>query len=284
MGDNVKKIRAHYGRENVGTALVQALERAGKDTVSLRVEDLAPIDEFHIGGRHATARLADLAGLEAGMKVLDVGCGIGGPARTLAHRYGCHVIGVDVTEEFCAAGNLLTERVGLAERVQLRCADARALPFEGASFDVVWCQHVTMNVDDKAGFFSEIARVLVPGGKLAFCEVCAGPSPVKHYPLPWAPDAGISILETPEGFRRMLDSLGFVAESWEDVSAPSREGLREALSRIAKRGPPPLSLATLMGPEFPLMARNLLASLEEDSLRVLQGVVVAPVRQQSSSG
>ena len=183
--------------------------------------------------------------------------------------------GVDITEEYCAAGKLLTERVGLSEKVVLRHADGRELPFEDASFDVVWCQHVAMNVDDKAHFYSEIARALVPGGKLALYEIFAGQSPVEHFPLPWTPDASINFLEKPDNVHQILDSLGFVTESWEDVSEASKQWFRETLDRIAKHGPPPLSLSTLVGPDFPLKARNLLKNLEEDRLQVLQGIVAA---------
>ncbi len=217
--DHDSSINSHYGRENLGLSLLEAHERAGKDPHALRIDDLAPIEEFHIGGREATLRLGRLAELDETMRVLDVGCGIGGPARAVANEYGCAVTGVDLTEEFCSAGNLLTERVGMSGQVVLQHGSGTNLSFTDQSFDVVWTQHVTMNVEDKRQFFAEIARVLVPGGKYALYEIFAGAQPVTHFPVPWAPDAGLSFLRAPENVQRLLESLGFRTAAWVDLRA-----------------------------------------------------------------
>lgn len=266
-------VNAHYSRKDLGANILKALEQAGKDVTALTVEDLASIEEFHIGGRKPTLELARLAELSEGMRVVDVGCGIGGPARALAHYFGCEVVGVDLTEAFCAAANLLTERTGLAGKVTIRHGSALALPLEDRSVDVAWMQHVGMNIRDKAGLFDELRRVLRPGGKLALYEVFAGPRPAGYFPVPWASGPELSFLVSPEEAQKLLRKAGFRIEIWNDVTRESTVWFRAAVEKAMKEGPPPLSRAILMGPEFPIKAANVLGNLEEDRLRVVQAVL-----------
>ncbi len=273
MDAATRSINEHYGREDLGAAILAALQERGKDIDALTVDDLAPIEEFHIGGRAATTSLAEAVPVTRGMRAIDIGAGIGGPGRTLASRYGAEVTGVDLTEEFVTAGNLLSEKVGLRDRVSLQVASALDLPFGDGTFDLAWTQHVTMNIPEKAALFAEIARVLVPGGRYALHEILAGPEPVSHFPVPWAPDASLNHLVTPEEAQRLLGAAGFEVERWDDLTPSAIEWFRGALERAATEGPPPLSLATLVGPDFATKAKNLLANLEEDRLRVAQAVL-----------
>ena len=266
-------VNAHYSQKDVGENILEALERAGKDVKALTVEDLAPIEEFHIGGRKPTLELARLAELSEGMRVVDVGCGIGGPARALAHYFGCEVVGVDLTEAFCAAASLLTERTGLAHKVTIRHGSALDLPLEDRSVDVVWMQHVGMNIQDKAGLFNELRRVLRPEGKLALYEVFAGPEPAEYFPVPWASGPELSHLFSPEEIQKSLRNAGFRVEVWNDVTQDATNWFRAAMEKAAKEGPPPLSRGILMGPEFPIKAANVLRNLEEDRLRVVQAIL-----------
>ena len=266
-------IREHYGREDLGAEILRALAGAGKDVDALAPEDLAPNEEFHIGGRAATLELAGAVPLADSTRVLDLGCGIGGPARTLASTFGCPVTGVDLTEEYVEAGNLLTERVGLAGRVELRAGSALDLPFEDGSFDVVWSQHVIMNIEDKDALYQEIARVLAPGGRYAFHEIFAGRDALAHFPVPWTPDPGINFLVTPKAARTRLEAIGFRVETWKEKTRAAKEWFRGASERIAREGPPPLGLATLVGPDFSVKAKNLLRNLDEERVRVCQAVL-----------
>ena len=179
-------VETHYTRQDLGGIILAALKRAGKDIDHLTPDDLAPVDEFHGGQRQATIRLADLAGLRGGERVLDVGAGIGGPSRFLASRYGCQVEGIDLTAEFCRVAEMLTRLTGLTDKVGYRQGDALDLPFEDMSFDVVWSQNASMNIADRDRLYSEMHRVLKPGGRLALQEVVAGPGGEPHYPVPWA--------------------------------------------------------------------------------------------------
>ena len=170
------------------------LRANGKDPAALTIEDLAPIDQLHARGSEATLELARLAGITAGMRVLDVGGGLGGPARTLASAFGCSVEVLDLTEEFCRAGEMLTARTGLADLVCFRQGNALKMPYPGAGFDVAWTQHSSMNIADKERLYAEIQRVLRPGGRLALHEILAGPVSPIHFPVPWARDPDLSHL------------------------------------------------------------------------------------------
>ena len=271
--ENRRAINEHYGRERLGESILEAIRATGRDIDALSADDLAPIEEFHIGGRDATVRLAEAAGVEPGTRVIDIGAGIGGPARTLASRYGAVVTGIDLTAEYVEAGNLLSEKVGLRERVTLEVGSGLDLPCEDGSFDLAWTQHVTMNVPDKAALFAEVARVLAPGGRYALHEIFAGPKPATHFPVPWTPDESLHHLVAPEAVRERLEEAGFEVERWEDRTEHATEWFRSALARAAKEGPPPLGLATLVGADFPRKAKNVLANLEEDRLRVVQAVL-----------
>ena len=161
MAEN-DEIQAHYTRGGLADTLLAALEAAGKDTAKLSLDDLAPIDEFHSRGRDATLELAGLARLMPETRVVDLGCGLGGPARRLAKVFACRVTGLDLTPEYVEVANLLAERTGLESRVAFVQGDACDTAFDDASFDVVWSQHAAMNIPDKAKLYSEAARLLKP--------------------------------------------------------------------------------------------------------------------------
>lgn len=169
-------LNRHYGRADLLEAILAAVRATGKDPDALTPDDLAPIDQFHTRGKPATIELATLAGLRAGMRVLDVGGGIGGPARTLAAEFGCSVTVLDLTEAYVRTGEAITARLGLSDRVSFRHGSALALPFADGSFDAAWTQHSSMNVADKAQMYAEIRRVLRPGGIFALHEVMACPA------------------------------------------------------------------------------------------------------------
>ena len=192
-----RAIEAYWSRAGIGEAILGALAALGKDVDALTVDDLAPLDQFHGGGKPATVRLARLAALRPDANVLDVGGGFGGPARTLAAEFGCRVTVIDLTETYVRAAEMLTERLGLAGRVTHRVGDALALPFGDASFDVVWTQNSGMNIEDKARLYAGFHRALRPGGSLVMQEPMAGPVEPPIYPLMWARDPGSSFLRRP---------------------------------------------------------------------------------------
>lgn len=276
MTNYAQAIDDHYGQADLGASILAALERAGKDVNALTRDDIASFDEFHIRGRKATRELAHLADLKPGMKVLDIGCGIGGAARTLADESGCHVTGIDLVQEYCRTAQMLSERVGANSRVTFRHGDVMNMSFDRASFDAVLSQHVLMNIEDKARLFKEVRRVLQPEGRLVLYEICGGSVAPPHYPVPWASDASINFLVKSQELRQMLDKAGFEELTWRDVTAPTVDWFRAMAAAVAARPadtPPPLGLHLLMGSNAAEKVANLRRNLEEERSRVVQGVL-----------
>ena len=263
MSDINERVARHYGQAGIAEAILAALAAAGKDVERLTPDDLAPIDEFHTRGRAATLDLAKLLDLGPRHHVLDVGSGIGGPSRFLAHTYRCTVVGLDLTPEFCTVARLLAERTGLAERVSYRQGNALDMPFEDESFDVVWSQNASMNIAERDRLYHEMHRVLRPGGRLAINDVTSGEGGAPHYPVPWAREASVSFLLTAEVTRKRLEAAGFRLIAWEDTSAPALEFSR----RRAAAGPSPLGIHVFMGADWPTMTANSMRNLAEDRIR-----------------
>ena len=209
----------YWERDGLEQAILDALRSVGKNLDALTVEDLAPVDQFHGGGKKATDRLARVAKLSPGLRVLDVGGGLGGPARTLAVEHGCHVTIVDLTESYVRAGAALTARLGLGDRVQHRVGDALALDVPAGVFDVVWTQNSGMNIADKERLYAGFARALRPGGHLVQQEPMAGHVQPLVFPVMWARDAGSSFLRAPDAMRAVIEAAGFRALTFDDVSA-----------------------------------------------------------------
>jgi MPBQ/MSBQ methyltransferase len=275
-------VEHHYGRGDVSASILTALAAAGKDLDRLTPADLAPIDEFHTRGRDATSELAQRADVKPSARVLDAGSGVGGPSRYLAAEFGCHVVGIDLSAEFCEVATMLADRVGLAHLVEYRQGDIAALPLGDGEFDVVWTQHAAMNVPEKAAMYAEFRRVIRPGGTLALYDVIAGPAGPAIFPEPWARDPAYSFLTSPEELRGCLDGAGFAVESWRDRSADGLAVFTALLERIAEQGPPPLGLHVLLGPDFFEMAANYQRSLAEDRVRVVE--LVARARPAAPGG
>jgi SAM-dependent methyltransferase len=197
-----RSVQAHYRTAGLLDRILAGLREAGKDPAAPTVDDLAPADEFHSLGRVATKDLAELAAFKPGSRLLDVGSGLGGPARFLAVTYGCDVTGVDLMPEFCAVATELSRRTGLGERTQFQHGNALALPFDDGTFDGVWTIQAQMNIADKRRFYEEIARVLRAGGRFAFQDICRGDGRPLEFPVPWASEAGQSHLITPGTSKR----------------------------------------------------------------------------------
>jgi ubiquinone/menaquinone biosynthesis C-methylase UbiE len=214
MVEYADSVNRYYSRSDLADKILAALQEVGKDIDRLTQDDLSSFDEFHSKQLEATRKLAQMAELHGAMQVLDVGCGIGGPARTLAAEYGCHVTGIDLTEEFCHAAQALTARLGMSDRVTFRHGNALELPFADGSFHLVWTQSVLMNIEDKRSAFGEMRRVLRPNGRLAFSALMAGPVPNMHFPVIWASGPDLAFLLPPEELRQLVIECGFKEVAW----------------------------------------------------------------------
>lgn len=265
MIDHSVGILCHYANATIVARVLAALGRTSEDKAPLTPEMLYPLDQLHGGGLAATRKNVAQLGLGPSHRVLDVGCGAGGPARYMAATFGCHVTGIDLTQDFVAAAIDLTARCGLGERVAFRQNDALALPFADASFDAATCLNVTMNIADKEGVAREIARVLQPGGRVVWTELARGRAGAPPYPLPWARAAEISFLVAPEELRRAVERAGFRIMEWIDETAEFiAQGARAAADPQASSGPALTSV--IMGDDFSERAKNSQRGLRDGSL------------------
>jgi SAM-dependent methyltransferase len=260
----------HWGQGDVYGLIVSALEKAGKPLAGLTVEDLAPVDHYHARGFPATVELADRLPIQPGSHILDIGCGLGGPARYLAQRFKCRVSGLDITEAFVEAANRLTALLHMEERVQVRLGDGHSLPYEDACFDGAYALHVTMNVADRPRFFAEACRVLRPGAFFALTEHGLGPEGNPHHPVPWSEDGSGAHLVAPQQTRALLEAAGFTAIDIEDAGAKYLAGYKRAV-QLAERGQlPPLGVHMLMGENAVLKMANAARNIEEGRTRPIE--------------
>ncbi|WP_162924975.1 class I SAM-dependent methyltransferase [Mycetocola zhujimingii] len=264
----------HYSSGRLEDVILEALREAGFDPDRLEPGDLSSVDELHVGGAVAAHELAEAAGVARGMSVLDVGCGIGGPARLFASQFGAEVVGVDVTEEFVRTAISLTARCGLGDEVTFLRASALALPFEVEVFDRATLLHVGMNIDDKGQLFAEAFRVLKRGGVLAVFDVMRTSEGDVTYPQPWASDAAISFLAAPESYSELGQAAGFGVGARRDRRALGIEFLtkmqRAAAQGVDAPGPPRLGLPLVLGPDAGRRVGNLLTAMQAGVLAPME--------------
>jgi len=273
MKNYEKLIDDQYRHKDLGSNILSAFKSAGKK-INIH-EDTESFDEFHMRGREATRELAELAGLQKGMKVLDLGCGVGGPARTLAAEFGCHVTGIDLVEEYCKAATMLTKRLNLDNMVSFRHGNMMELPFEEQSFDAAWTEHTLMNIENMAKLFHEVHRVLRPKGLFTIYEVCAGTSSPIHFPITWANSSEISFLLEPDELRDMFRKTNFVELKWKDVTKEALKWLQDMTAMIEKKpsgSPSPLGVNLLIGKSAAEKSMNIGRNLAEGRIKFVQGV------------
>ena len=271
MIDVLDGVREHYRATGLTQRLKKALEAFGPEDQRLTPQQLSTLDQFHVRGLAATAELAKLAGISADMSVLDVGSGVGGPARFLAATFGCRVAGIDLSEPFVDAARYLTERTGQSAQVSFQAASALNLPFEDGRFDIVLLQHVAMNISERAGLYREIRRVLKSGGRLAIFDVVLN-SGEPHYPVPWARTPSTSFLLTAAATCEAIEPAGFRTLTRRDDT----EAAKDWAAMVRASGPQPApNLGVVMGPDFAQLSANLGRNLMEGRLGVLTGVFEA---------
>jgi len=273
---NARTIADHWGRGDVYGLIVSALNKMSKPLQGLTVEDLAPVDHFHARGLPATVELADRLPIKAGQVILDIGCGLGGPARYMAKRFQCNVSGVDITEPFVDAANKLTALLRMQGQVKIGHGDGQRLPYPDSHFDGAYTQHVTMNVADRPRFFTEAYRVLKPGAFFALTEHGLGPKGDPHYPVPWSADGSGSHLVTPPETRAILEETGFEAIVVEDTGAKYLAGYKQAIEKAEKGALPPLGIHILLGETASQKSRNAARNIEERRTHPIQLICRKP--------
>jgi sarcosine/dimethylglycine N-methyltransferase len=271
MSDEFDRVRDHYRATGLTERLRQALAALGPDDQRLTPRQLGALDQFHTRGLAATAELSGLAGITADAAVLDVGSGIGGPARFLAATHGCRVTGIDLSEPFVETARYLTERTGQNDLVSFQTGSALDLPFADENFDVALLQHVAMNIADRARLYREVRRVLKPGGRFATFDVVLN-SGEPYYPVPWARTPATSFLLTAAATREAIEPAGFRTLVWQDDTEPAKTWFAQQ-----RASGPPLApnLGVVMGPEFAQLAANLGRNLAAGRLGILTAVFEA---------
>lgn len=267
------QVAEHYTQGSLEQKIMGALQAAGKHAEPLRLEDLALLDEFHIGGLESTEALAEFMDLRPGMHLLDVGCGIGGPARYFAGR-GCQVTGVDLSEEFIAVAESLTRRARLEQSATFRRGSALELPFDANTFDGAYEIHVGMNVADKLGVFQEVRRVVKSDARFSIFDIMRSGEGVLNFPVPWAQKEETSFVATPEDYRKALRAAGFRITHERSRRQFSLEFMQRVMARAAAEKPV-LGLHVLMGEQAPQMLQNVMAAITSGVLEPIEIVAIA---------
>jgi SAM-dependent methyltransferase len=269
-------VARHYGNAGIAERIVAALRAANGNDGPITVEALSVLDHFHGRGIVATQELVVLLKPEPGESILDIGSGIGGPARWFAAKCGVHVTGVDLTAEFCAAAEALNRATGLADRVTIRQGSALALPVPDGEFDRAYSQNVIMNIADKPQFYREAFRALRPGGVLALSNLCVGNGESLIYPVPWAETAATSFLAAPADMERDLRAAGFEIVMFRDTSAEILPANRRNRERLEREGLPPLGTHLILGERLLQMQINSSRNLEEGKVATIEALVRKP--------
>ena len=243
----------------------------GVDLNNVSRKDISGVDEFHVRGAAVSRELAEIANIH-NAKLLDIGCGIGGPCRMLADEFDCDTIGIDLSREYVETANRLSELVGLNHKSKFIQGDATNLPFQDNTFDVVWTQHVHMNISDKLKFYSEIVRVLNNKGAFIYYEVFKKGNKEVSYPTPWADESKISFLEQSSKMNAILEQLGLIKEQSIDQTESGIQILERSLNRMPKHNSPRLGLNVLMGATTKDKMTNLLNGLKEGVIHLESGV------------
>jgi SAM-dependent methyltransferase len=276
MEKDIKQIHSYYSPNDLYNKIIAGLNKLGKDLSKITLDDLQPVDEFHIRGDTATRELIELAEFTPDMHILDVGCGIGGSTRRLSHETGCHVTGIDLSDEYIDTAQRLTQLLNLQERVRFFAASALELPFDDNAFDGVWSLQMNMNVDDKLAWLKETYRVLKPGGRAILYEVCGSKNTPLYFPVPWAHDSSISFLVPPETFREIIVSAGFEITVWKDKTDLAQKAFAKARQPVGEPDLPVLGVYLLVGNDIQTKAYNLHRNLDEERVSLIETVAVKP--------
>jgi len=278
MVDDIEHIHGYYSPSDLYDKIIKGLNELGTDLAKITLDDLQPVDEFHIRGDTATKELIELAGFTPDLHILDVGCGIGGSTRRLSDETGCRVTGIDLSDEYIDTAQRLTQLLDMQARVTFEAASALELPFDDASFDGVWSLQMNMNVEDKLAWLTETHRVLKPGCRAVLYEVCGGINTPPHFPVPWAQDSSMSFLLPPDEFRDAVTAAGFEISVWNDKTDLAQKAFANMKEPVGTPNLPVLGVYMLVGDDISTKAYNLHRNLDEQRVSLIETVAIKPDR------
>ena len=268
-------VAAHYTDGQLLNRILGGVQAIGKTPDTVSVDELAPVDEFHIGGRRASEDFIGQLELSADDHTLDVGCGIGGTSRFVASRFGCRVTGIDLTPEFVTTGQSLCDWVGLSKRIELHQGDATATPFSDESFDAAFMLHVGMNIPGKDELFAEVFRLVKPGALFGVYDVMQTSDEPLTYPVPWSSVPGTSALATQAQYIEALEQAGFDIIKIRDRREFAAEFFAETRRRMEHSGgTPPLGVHIAMGESAPVKISNMVDNIAAGRVSPVEIIVV----------
>ena len=273
----MKHIHSYYSPNNLYNKIIRGINELGKDLSKITLDDLQPVDEFHIRGDVATKELIKLSKFTPDMHILDVGCGVGGSTRRLSHETGCCVTGIDLSNEYIDAAERLTQLLNMQECVKFHAASALELPFDNNTFDGAWSIQMNMNVENKLGWLKEVYRVLKSGGRAVLYEVCGNKNTPVYFPVPWAQDSSMSFLVPPETFRDVITSAGFDIEVWNDKTNLAQKAFAHMTEPMGEPNLPGLGGHLLVGNDILAKAYNLHCNLDDERVSLIETVAVKPI-------
>lgn len=277
MTEDIKHIHSYYSPNDLYNRIIEGLDKLGVELSNVALNDLQPVDEFHIRGDTATTELIALADFTSTMHILDVGCGIGGSTRRLSDETGCRVTGIDLSEAYIDTAERLTQLLNMQDKVKFHAASALELPFDDNTFDGVWSLQMNMNVEDKLLWLKETLRVLKPGGRAILYEVCGGNNTPQYFPVPWAQDSSMSFLVPPDAFRDIISAAGFDISVWNDKTELARQAFSQVQKPSGEPKLPVLGVYMLVGDDVSTKAYNLRRNLEEDRVSLIETVAQKPL-------
>jgi sarcosine/dimethylglycine N-methyltransferase len=268
------KVIEHYNSENLTDRIRQAIIDAGKDPSDLQIKDLAGIDQLHTGGAKASLELLNHVTFPENAFILDAGCGIGGSSRLLSKQLSCKIIGVDLADEFIGAANYLTRATHFEKQVKFQQGSVLDLPFDKGTFDGVLCQHILMNIEDKACAIKEFHRILKPGGKLVLHEITKGKSKKVQYPVPWAAQESISFLKSWDFLKNILLNQGFQSVTEKDKSQDAMTWWEKVntLSKKMTRPVNPLNPSLIFGTNSKFFGKNMTSNFQNHTICLIEAV------------
>lgn len=272
----MKHIHSYYSPNDLYNKIIDGLHNSGIDPAKATLDDLLPVDEFHIRSKTATYELIKLAGFTSDMHILDVGCGVGGSTRRLAYEIGCRVTGVDLSDQYIDAAERLTQLFNLQNRAKFRAASALDMPFADNTFDGAWSIQMNMNIEDKLGWLKEVFRVLKPGSRAVLYELCGHKNSPVHHPVPWAQDNSMTFLVPPNEFRNVIIAAGFEIDAWTDKTDLAKVAFSEMTEPTGEPQLPNLGTHLLVGNDILAKAYNLKRNLFEERVSLIETAAIKP--------